>query len=333
MFYILYHEGGRTRKKSTRSRRRAEAEAALDAFEKSRADPDTSRPATRTTIQEGVKQWLADRERPRQGLDEKTLLGYRRWARNMLAFFPEGALATEVRRADVRRFLDFLEDRKVSKIQMKRHLTALSMVFNFLLAEEAVLANPCHRYRFDAPTERHKAMPEDVFEAMVKAMEEEVASATTVSKRTLAEELLDISQVLWFSGLRYVEAIRLRWDDIDLDEAIWTIRSPRNKGGTKTIPVHAEVVRVLRRRRLLGQEGPFWGRRDPIQRTWARFRKRHEEFGPWKFHCMRHSFVSRIRSKFSDVAAKELARHETATMMDHYTHIDDSELRRALEAR
>ncbi|MBC8329032.1 MAG: tyrosine-type recombinase/integrase [Planctomycetes bacterium] len=332
ILYILFHEDGLTRKKSTRTRKRAEAEDALRQFEAERAAPRTEGRCRDATIQGGIKDWLADRERPRHGLDEKTLIDYRRWAKNMLAFFSEDRPATEVGRADVRRLLDYLEDNKVSRIQMKRHLTALSMVFNFLITEEAVAANPCHRFRFHAQTQRHRAMPEKVYREMILAMEEEVESASTAKYRALATELLDISTILWFSGLRYVEAIRLRWEDVDLDRGIWTIRSPRNKGGTKTIPMHDEVVRVLQRRRLLGKDGPFSGRRDPIQRSWARFRKRHEKFGPWKFHCMRHSFVSRVRQNFSDVAAKELARHGTATMMDHYTHVEDSDLRAALEA-
>ena len=60
-------------------------------------------------MQEGIKGWRADRERPRHGLDDRTLFGYRKFARNMLAFFPKEQLAAEVGRADVRLFLDYLE--------------------------------------------------------------------------------------------------------------------------------------------------------------------------------------------------------------------------------
>ena len=138
--------------------------------------------------------------------------------------------------------------------------------------------------------------------------------------------------VLWLSGLRSIEAVRLQWREVDLDARTWRIRSPANKGGDQVLPLHPELVPVLRPRMLetASEEGPFaleWH----VRNAWRRFKGRHNEWTGWSLHSLRHGFVTRVRAATGDAAASHLARHKSKAMTEHYSHFDAGTFRSSLE--
>jgi len=333
LYYIVWTENRNSRKRSTRTDKRAEAEAHLQAF---LADYELLRPTRRfLSLHEGVQEWLADRRRPRQNLQPTTLAQYERYARLFTDHFPPSLRAADVTPAMIRAYLNRREEKqdgkKVGAMTLRKELVALSMVFRFLLREGHVHGNPCNAVQVRARPKRHPAMTDDEFARLRGAMAADLEAAGDPAGRADAQELMDLADVLWHSGLRYVEAIRLRWEDVDLDKILWTIRSPENKGGEQTLPFHPALLPLLRRRRLLGAPGPF---RDywPLLRLWSVFKRRHTEFRGWSWHRMRHAFVTRLRSRGLDAAAMALARHSTPAMSERYTHLDLTTLRKSLEA-
>lgn len=73
------------------------------------------------------------------------------------------------------------------------------------------------------------------------------------SSRGLA--LRSLLQLLYCTGLRLGEALRLRTDDVDLDERLLWIRE--SKGRTRVVPFRADLAQELRRyRRALGRPAP-----------------------------------------------------------------------------
>ena len=73
---------------------------------------------------------------------------------------------------------------------------------------------------------------------------------------------------LLFTGCRRREATGMRWAELDLEGATWTLPPERRKTGNKdprpfTIHLHPSLVELLRRQPVL-EDSPyvFWGRRD-----------------------------------------------------------------------
>ena len=272
-----------------------------------------------------------DRERPRRALSETTLRQYRRIAKQLQKAISDRLFVKEVTRRDMRNFLDQQEDSGVTLDALKRQLNTLKMVFNFLIEDGLLVFNPCSRFSVQVASERHLAMHESVYLRMTATMREEIEAFREAKKQAEAQDLLDLTEVIWHSGLRFVETTRLVWEDINFPASIWTIRSPKNKGGIKSIPFGEEIRPILFRRYQEGKEtGPFFDQYHYFQRIWKSFRSRNPEFLSWKFHCLRHSFISRLRSQGSDAAAMILARHSTSAMSDHYTHMDTDQLRKEL---
>ena len=331
-WYIVFKNGTERERLCTKTKNRKEAELVLLRFLREDYQTPGFQPSL-LTLHEGISAWLENCERPRRGLGTSTIRLYRGFAKNLKDAFPGDLRAREVTRRDIRQFLDKQEDAGVSLNAIKRHLLGLKMIFNFLIEEDVVTLNPCSRFRVHAPSERHKAMPDSVYCQMNERMNEEIEAAKSARKKTEAMDLLDLTEVIWHSGLRFIETTRLVWDDINFPASLWTIRSPRNKGGIKTIPFRHEIRTILFRRYQLGDcDGPFLNRYEYYQRLWKSFRKRNPDFLSWKFHCLRHSFISRLRHQRSDAAAMILARHSSSAMSDRYTHMDIDNMRKELEA-
>jgi integrase len=105
--------------------------------------------------------------------------------------------------------------------------------------------------------------------------------------RALEEEgdpALACFAVLAFTGCRRREATQMRWSELDLEAATWTLPPERRKTGKSdpepfVIHLHPHLVAALRRQPALeGSPFVFWGRRD---------RK------PWEFH---HALMQRLRA-------------------------------------
>ena len=111
-----------------------------------------------------------------------------------------------------RRFLDRREDDGASSTTLKKDLAGLSMVFRFLNREGLARGNPCDAVKVRANPKRHPAMTEEEYESLRTAMVAEVEDATSPKERRDAQELLDLADLLWRSGLRLVDAARLRWE-------------------------------------------------------------------------------------------------------------------------
>ena len=320
-WYIVFRNGPKKVRICTKTRDKREAEVALDRFLKTEYHiPGFER--RQITLHQGIASWLKSCERSRRGLAFSTLRLYRHFDQKLREAFPERLLAVDVTRRDVRKFLDEQEDAGVSLKSIKRLLTGLKMVFNYLIEEEIVAFNPAQRFKVFAPSERHKAMPESLYLGMISAM-----------KKEGERDLVELTEVIWHSGLRFIETTRLTWEDINFPASVWTIRSPKNKGGVKSIPFREEVRTILFRRYQRGEPmGPFHNQYHHYQSLWKAFRNRNPEFLPWKFHCLRHSFISRLRSQGSDAAAMVLARHSSSAMSDLYTHMELENMRKELEA-
>jgi integrase len=117
---------------------------------------------------------------------------------------------------------------------------------------------------------RHRLLTDSEVLTLWQAMKEEGDPALTAF------------MVLVYTGVRRRESTGMRWEELDLDAATWTLPADRRKTGRKdprpfVLSLHPDVVKAIRRQPVLeGSPFVFWGRRD--QR-------------PFDFH---HALVSRL---------------------------------------
>ena len=112
-----------------------------------------------------------------------------------------------------------------------------------------------------------------------------------------SESLPDIIEFLMLTGARKAEAVELEWKEIDMDKAMWTLPSERNKAKKqKVIPLSDSAMAVLERRKGNDSEYVFPNPKTgkpmrEVFRSWDRIRKA-AGLDDVRIHDLRHSYAS-----------------------------------------
>lgn len=329
--YIVYSDRGRWIRRSTRTTKMAAAQEQLRTFLESGGAQGGA--AQRQSLGDAAVEWATDRALPMYGLSATTAREYRLTVDRITAAPIARLSLDEVRPNDVREFLARLGRKGATPGALARVLLHVRMLFRWLQRQERVHSNPAELIETPKIQRgRRPAFRPEQFAEMRAAARADVAAATTQTARREAQLLVDLLDALWLSGLRSIEAIRLQWQDVDLEARTWRIRSPANKGGDQVMPLHPDLVPLLRRRRIetAAEVGPFVGEWH-VRNAWRRFKSRHPEWAGWSLHSLRHGFVTRVRAAAGDAAASHLARHKSKAMTEHYSHFDQETFRSALE--
>lgn len=148
------------------------------------------------------------------------------------------------------------------------------------------------------------------------------------------------------TGLRYGEACRLRWKNIDLEAGTLQVREDK-AGRGDWIPLHPEVVEALRSLRREGK-GPSGARRNREHGDvfWAVSKNtlvgdmdaanvpRSVDGKSGQWHCFRKlSVTERLRAGAKPTDVQRLARHKNLELtLGTYNQLEVEELRAAVEA-
>lgn len=331
VWYVVWSEGGRPRRHSTRTRERVTAENVLAQLLRDRAQDPTWRAPRRLTLRAAAAEWVALKSQARFDLKGVTLKEYRTFARRISETVPASLHVDAATPRDLRLILEELERRhELGALSMKKVQNHLSMLFRWLHREGVVPRNPAaslERVKTAAPAPR--GVTEEEFARILAAIEADLLEGAPPRARADAAEVRDLIEVLWNSGLRSIEAYRLSWSDLDLPSARWVIRSPANKGGVRELPMHPRVVEILARRRLRALLQPF--PRYATENAWGRFRGRHGRLvRRMRLHDLRHAFITRLVSAGNLAAARHLGRHRTPAMTDLYSQVTSDTFREAL---
>lgn len=149
-------------------------------------------------------------------------------------------------------------------------------------------------------------------------------------------------RILLLLGQRRTETALMRWDDVDLDAALWTIPAEVTKSGrAHRVPLPPEVVRILEGLpRLAGCDLVFPGRHGRPMTGWSKrmrpVQARSRELGlaPWTLHDLRRTVRTGLaRLGVSDAVAERILAHAPR---DHLLAVYDrsdrlAEMREALE--
>lgn len=152
-----------------------------------------------------------------------------------------------------------------------------------------------------------------------------------------------LTVLLRFTGLRVQQAMRLRWDDVDLTNARLTVRGELGKTKAekrgRIVPVSAHLVDLL----------AGWGRRDgwiveslrtgpqvrvarqrDMCRAWARAVVREDAWKGQSHHAFRKGFVSGLRRAGADPDAVEYLVGHSLGLKGVYTDPDALALKEAV---
>ncbi len=149
-------------------------------------------------------------------------------------------------------------------------------------------------------------------------------------------------RILLLLGQRRTETALMRWEDVDLDAALWTIPAEVTKSGrAHRVPLPPEVVGILKGLpRLAGCDLVFPGRHGRPMTGWSKrmrpVQARSRELGlaPWVLHDLRRSLRTGLaRLGVSDAVAERVLNHAPRdhlfAVYNRHDHL--AEMRDALE--
>lgn len=161
-------------------------------------------------------------------VSEATMRAHSRTFHFLLEHFGGDMPLDAITRRHAQEFRLWLGDR-VAEATVCKHVRACKVIWRVAMDWEHAVANPFKGVRSTAP---------------VRDMTERRPLTTTEGEALIAAagpRWRAIVAVLWFAGLRRSEALRLRWDEIDLSAGRLIVR---NAQGVRTTKAKSRIVRV-----------------------------------------------------------------------------------------
>ncbi|HEX3034616.1 MAG TPA: site-specific integrase [Thermodesulfobacteriota bacterium] len=136
------------------------------------------------------------------------------------------------------------------------------------------------------------------------------------------------------TGMRKGEIISLRWEDIDFENNLITVRQEVSKSKKlRRIPINSTLRKVLLEQKLktgwndyvfLNPEGSPYQRSDSLKRCFEGACRRANIKG-FRFHDLRHTFATRlIKAGVSIVVVSKILGHADLKTTMRYVHPEDS---------
>ncbi len=226
---------------------------------------------------------------------------------------------------DVRRMMTCYSERH-GKIAANRWLACVRASLNVAWRSDLIPSNPAARVRPNREnTPRNRVLNDGEMKSVVEAIH--------ALKDPFARGAL---LLLIATGARRTEVLSARWEDFDIAAGTWRIPSPRS-GTPQTIPLHAEVVELLRAmpRKL---DSPWLvpgighdGHRSDLKRPWADVLEA-AEVEDVHIHDLRRTFGLAVARTAGLHVASKLLRHSTVTVTEKvYAPLGLEDLRAGLE--
>lgn len=258
-----------------------------------------------------------------------TATSYRGHVVNYLAPILGGIQVGKLNPADVRYLLEQMRERRVKPATAGRILVTLRMALGsgvrdgILDRNVAALVKP-PRVERDAP---RAISPVDAMR-LVDAIKD--------------DWLGPLYTLLLATGLRLGEACALNWRDLDLDRGSVSVRSGKTRRSTRTVPILAFALPILRRyRATTDPDAPvFTGQRSHERLTgyvasqhWPRL-LREIGWRPMRAHDLRHGWASLALAAGVPmrVIADQLGHASPALTANVYAHLGSDALRDASRA-
>jgi site-specific recombinase XerD len=224
---------------------------------------------------------------------------------------------------EVRRYLVYLvEERGISGSAHSQVVSALRFLFETVLGRSQVVR--------DVPRpKRRKSLPTVLSRREVESLIEAVRHP---SSRALI-------MLLYSSGLRVGEVVRLRPEDIDRDRRLVRVRAGKGRKDRYTLLSHRALEAVNRHLLFQNRAGERWLFPGPrkgrhvstrsVQKMVARARLRAGIKKRVTPHTLRHSFATHLLEAGTDLRyIQELLGHSSSRTTEIYTHVSNRDFSR-----
>lgn len=311
---------------------------------------------SRVTVLEWASGWLARQERA--GKAANTLRCYRQELTHALpslrdpkASDPLGRLRLQaVRPLHIRAVMDRLQEGGLAPRTQRKVLERLRALFREALRLEMIVRNPAEAVTLNLPpiTPVARALEPQQLEALLKAAEDSKSPDMALFIRLVAE-----------TGMRRGEALALRWEDVNLEEAevrvsrAWTkaleptLTTPKTRAGRRVVPLSRGLLLRLQayRARLLerltedelkglylfGGVKPY----DPdapnhyLKRLCKRLREEQADFPDIRVHDLRHTWASLALARRVplELVSERLGHSSSSITLNIYRHVLQEERR------
>lgn len=259
-----------------------------------------------------------------------TLLNYRIDLRDFTAFY-SGQEPASIGYLEIRKYLAFLKEKKLTSRSVARRLSCLRSFFNFLCREGLVKHNPVSGVSTPR-LDRH--LPEFLTEEEVGRLFDSVPAA---EKKNETARLRDkaILEVFYSTGMRISELSGLKLAAVDFIGGIVKVLGKGRKERIVPIgePALLALNAYLEKRGSLRQEvflnlkgGPITARgvRMAVDR-YFRLAGMKKGVSP---HTLRHSFATHLLNRGADLrSVQELLGHANLSTTQIYTHLTTERLK------
>lgn len=206
-----------------------------------------------------------------------------------------------IARRDVMDALDVLMERG-AEVMANRTLAYLSILFSWALHRGIIQTDP---------TDGIKKPGAEQSRARVLSVAEIRAIWTGTTDARPGDLFASIVQVLLLTGQRREEVAAMRWSELDLEGAMWTLPESRAKNHREhLIPLAAPVIEILQARQAEQKAMPWLrtdyvfvspprSRREPPKpfQGWSKAKGRLDEragIEPWTLHDLRRTVATRM---------------------------------------
>ena len=133
--------------------------------------------------------------------------------------------------------------------------------------------------------------------------------------------------IMAYSGTRYTETIKIRWNDVSLEQGTAILRQTKSR--QRMIVLHEKVVDLLREEKdKTGYVLPQW----KSMKTLFKAASRRAGIKPITPHKLRHYFATRLVAKSGNLRLAQVALgHADISTTTIYTHIDIEQIRAAID--
>jgi len=209
-----------------------------------------------------------------------------------------------------------------------RHLSLLSRMYKLATQWGRVERNPCIGIaKFKENNQRQRFLTPEEIQRMYEAMEHEPNKIAVAALKFLL-----------LTGARREEALKARWENVDLENGVWFL--PQTKSGRgRYVQLNSEAQALLQA--LSRDEGSPWlfpSKRDPSKPIYSprdAFDRVLTAAGieHLRLHDLRHTFASlAINAGVSLSIIQGLLSHQSPVQTMRYSHLMNSTLRNASES-
>jgi site-specific recombinase XerD len=205
-----------------------------------------------------------------------------------------------------------------SRATRNRYTALLKMVYRQAEEAEKIKVNPARLVRqrkYNNDRIRYLSDSEEV-------------RLRTVMEKNYADRIPEF-EIALMTGMRMSEQLTLEWDEVDQDAG--TIHLAQTKNGTsRFVRLNSRALAIMR---TLYAHGIGTGRVFIAKRPdWFRAAVREAGIKDFTWHCLRHTFASRLMMVGVDLkTVQDLMGHKSITMTARYTHLSPEHRVAALE--